>query len=56
MVVHGAGQVAELMGLDYAVAGIRREDKKGVKVNEYLQSVSNPAGALAMQQKVEGYH
>jgi glutathione reductase (NADPH) len=43
MVVHGAGRVPEIDDLELAAAGIRREDKKGVKVNEYLQSVSNPA-------------
>ncbi len=41
MVVHGAGRVAEIddLGLDAEV----KWDKNGVAVNEYLQSVSNPA-------------
>ncbi|MGC1931800.1 MAG: NAD(P)/FAD-dependent oxidoreductase [Candidatus Nitrosopolaris sp.] len=43
MVVHGAGRVPEIDDLDLAIAGIERENKKGIKVNEYLQSVSNPA-------------
>ena len=43
MVVHGAGRVPEIDDLELAAAGVQREDKKGVKVNEYLQSVSNPA-------------
>jgi glutathione reductase (NADPH) len=42
MVVHGAGRVPEIDDLDLGAAGVERENKKGVKVNEYLQSVSNP--------------
>jgi len=40
--VHSAGRVPEIDDLDLEVAGIVRE-KSGVSVNEYLQSVSNPA-------------
>ncbi|MGA7897359.1 MAG: NAD(P)/FAD-dependent oxidoreductase [Nitrososphaeraceae archaeon] len=43
LVVHGAGRVPEIDDLDLGAAGVERENKKGVKVNEYLQSVSNPA-------------
>jgi len=42
LVVHGAGRVPEIDDLDLEKAGIKRETK-GVSVNEYLQSVSNPA-------------
>jgi glutathione reductase (NADPH) len=42
MVVHGAGRVPEIDDLDLEKAGIKRE-KRGIVVNEYLQSVSNPA-------------
>ena len=42
LVVHGAGRVPELDDLDLDRAGVKRE-KRGVVVNEYLQSVSNPA-------------
>jgi glutathione reductase (NADPH) len=42
MAVHGAGRVPELDDLDLDTAGVTRE-KRGVIVNEYLQSVSNPA-------------
>ncbi len=42
LVVHGAGRVPEIEELDLEQAKIRY-DKKGVLVNEYLQSVSNPA-------------
>ena len=42
MAVHGAGRVPELDDLDLDIAGVKRE-KRGVVVNEYLQSVSNAA-------------
>jgi glutathione reductase (NADPH) len=42
MAVHSAGRVPEIDDLDLDLAGIVRE-KSGVSVNEYLQSVSNPA-------------
>ncbi len=41
MVVHGAGRVPEIDDLDLTVAAVKY-DKRGVVVNEYLQSVSNP--------------
>ena len=42
LVVHGAGRVPEIEDLDLEKAGIDYGEK-GVSVNEYLQSVSNPA-------------
>ncbi|MCZ6878243.1 MAG: NAD(P)/FAD-dependent oxidoreductase [Acidobacteria bacterium] len=42
LVVHGAGRVPEVDDLGLTEAGIEH-DKRGVKVNEFLQSVSNPA-------------
>jgi glutathione reductase (NADPH) len=42
LVVHAAGRVPEIDDLDLDVAGIARE-KKGISVNEYLQSVTNEA-------------
>ena len=42
LAVHAAGRVPEIDDLDLHVAGVERE-KRGVIVNEYLQSVSNPA-------------
>jgi glutathione reductase (NADPH) len=42
MVVHAAGRVPDLDDLDLPAANVERE-KRGVKVNEFLQSVSNPA-------------
>jgi glutathione reductase (NADPH) len=42
MVVHGAGRVPEIDDLDLETADVKRE-KRGVTVNEFLQSVSNPA-------------
>jgi glutathione reductase (NADPH) len=43
MVVHGAGRVPEIDDLDLGAANVRSEKMRGIKVNEYLQSVSNPA-------------
>lgn len=42
LVVHGAGRIPDIDDLALDVAGVRRE-RRGVVVNEYLQSVSNPA-------------
>jgi glutathione reductase (NADPH) len=42
MVVHGAGRVPEIDDLNLDAAGVRW-DQHGVTVNQYLQSVSNPA-------------
>jgi glutathione reductase (NADPH) len=42
LVVHAAGRVPEIDDLNLEVAGVARE-KEGVLVNEYLQSVNNPA-------------
>jgi glutathione reductase (NADPH) len=41
MVVHGAGRVPNIEGLDLDKGGIEY-NTKGIKVNEYLQSISNP--------------
>jgi glutathione reductase (NADPH) len=42
LAVHAAGRVPELDDLELDAAGIKRE-KRGVVVNDYLQSTSNPA-------------
>jgi glutathione reductase (NADPH) len=42
LVVHGAGRVPEIDDLDLKTASVERVER-GVTVNEYLQSVSNPA-------------
>jgi glutathione reductase (NADPH) len=42
LAVHSAGRVPELDDLDLETAGVKRE-KRGVVVNQFLQSVSNPA-------------
>lgn len=42
LVVHGAGRVPEIDDLDLPVAGVDR-GPRGITVNEFLQSVSNPA-------------
>jgi glutathione reductase (NADPH) len=41
MVVHSAGRVPDIDDMNLEAAGIER-GKKGILVNEYLQSVSNP--------------
>jgi glutathione reductase (NADPH) len=43
LVVHAAGRVPEIDDLALDVAGVERLGKGGIVVNEYLQSVSNPA-------------
>jgi len=42
LAVHGAGRVPALDHLDLDAGGVKRE-KRGVTVNQFLQSVSNPA-------------
>ncbi|HZF05243.1 MAG TPA: NAD(P)/FAD-dependent oxidoreductase [Patescibacteria group bacterium] len=42
LAVHGAGRVPDIDDLDLDVAGVQRE-QGGVVVNQFLQSVSNPA-------------
>jgi glutathione reductase (NADPH) len=42
IVVHGAGRVPEIEDLDLEKGGVEH-GKRGVRVNEYMQSVSNPA-------------
>ncbi|MPY91258.1 MAG: NAD(P)/FAD-dependent oxidoreductase [Luteitalea sp.] len=63
LVVHGAGRVPEIDDLDLVAADVDR-DRRGVTVNEYLQSVSNAkvyaAGDAASSgpplTPVAGYH
>jgi glutathione reductase (NADPH) len=42
MVVHGAGRIPNVEGLDLAAAGITHT-MQGIEVNDYLQSGSNPS-------------
>jgi glutathione reductase (NADPH) len=42
LVVHGGGRIANIDSLNVQAGNVERT-QKGVKVNEYLQSVSNPA-------------
>jgi len=42
LAVHGAGRIPDLADLDLRAAGVETA-RRGVVVNEYLQSVSNPA-------------
>src|SRR6478672_10679823 len=41
LVVHGAGRVPNLSNLNLDVGNIKYDSRKGVSVNEYLQSISN---------------
>lgn len=43
LVVHAAGRIPDLDGLCLEVAGVERYERGHLKLNEYLQSVSNPA-------------
>jgi glutathione reductase (NADPH) len=43
LVVHGAGRVPEIDDLQLDEAGVHWDRQRGVTVNQYLQSVSNPA-------------
>jgi glutathione reductase (NADPH) len=43
IVVHAAGRIPEVDDLALDAAGIERAEDGGIAVNEYLQSVSNPA-------------
>jgi glutathione reductase (NADPH) len=43
IVVHGAGRVPDVDTLSLESATIEYDKKKGIKVNEFMQSVSNPA-------------
>lgn len=42
LVVHGAGRTPEIGALDLAVGEVAFDPARGVLVNEYLQSISNP--------------
>jgi glutathione reductase (NADPH) len=43
LVVHGAGRIPNIEGLNLIAGSIEYTDGRGIKVNEYLQSVSNPS-------------
>jgi glutathione reductase (NADPH) len=43
LVVHGAGRAPEIRNLALDVAGVAFDARRGVRVNEYLQSATNPA-------------
>ncbi len=53
MVVHGAGRVPNLSGLDLE-AGEVVTDTQGIVINPYLQSVSNPSVYVAGDANVKG--
>ena len=43
IVVHGAGRVPEIENLNLQAANVEYDKKTGIKVNEFLQSISNQA-------------
>jgi glutathione reductase (NADPH) len=43
LIVHGAGRVPEVDDLNLETGSVQYDRRRGVTVNEYLQSVSNPA-------------
>ncbi len=43
LVVHAAGRVSDLDGLGLDAGNVERDDRGHLKLNEFLQSVSNPA-------------
>ncbi len=43
LIVHGAGRIPNIEGLNLIAGNIQHTDSRGIKVNEYLQSVSNPS-------------
>jgi glutathione reductase (NADPH) len=47
MVVHGAGRVPNLAGLDLAAGGVALDARGNIAVNEFLQSVTNPSVYVA---------
>src|SRR5262249_55636146 len=53
LVVHGAGRVPELDDLNLVVAGVQAEER-GVKVNEHLQRIYNPAVYAAADAAARG--
>lgn len=43
LVVHGAGRVPDTEDLDLESGGVQYEPNGGIKVNQYLQSITNPS-------------
>ncbi|MDD1675642.1 MAG: NAD(P)/FAD-dependent oxidoreductase [Methanomicrobiales archaeon] len=53
MVMHGAGRVPNLTGLDLGNGGVS-VDERGIETNQYLQSVSNPSVYVAGDANARG--
>ena len=53
LVVHGAGRVPNFAGLDLEAGGVA-VDERGITINKYLQSTSNPSVYVAGDANVHG--
>ena len=53
MVVHGAGRVPNTEGLDLGTGGVQ-VDERGIVINQYLQSISNPSVYVAGDANARG--
>jgi glutathione reductase (NADPH) len=53
MVVHGAGRVPNIEGLNLKTGGVA-VDERGIAINQYLQSVSNPSVYIAGDANARG--
>ena len=53
MVVHGAGRVPNIAGLDLNAGGVA-VDERGIVTNQYLQSISNPSVYVAGDANARG--
>jgi len=53
MVVHGAGRVPDIEGLDLNAGGVA-VDERGIAINQYLQSISNPSVYVAGDANARG--
>lgn len=53
MVVHGAGRIPNIHGLNLVVGEVQT-DSRGIVINEYLQSISNPSVYVAGDANYKG--
>jgi glutathione reductase (NADPH) len=53
MVVHGAGRVPNIAGVDLNAGGVS-VDEQGIAINTFLQSISNPSVYVAGDANARG--